>query len=418
METSTSPCIHCGFCLPACPTYALLGTELDSPRGRLVLMQGLADGSLDATPSVVRHLDLCLGCRACETACPSGVPYGEHLEQARSRLRTHPARDPGHRRSERFALWAVGLPALVQRLGGALLGLLSASGLAGLAASLLPGRAGAAAGLLASTRPRPARLPASLAPTRARADGRRPRVGLLTGCVGGAVLGEVTESAARLLAAAGCEVVVPAGQVCCGALHAHAGDERGAARLLAANLDAFEAAGPLDAVAVTAAGCGSALKEGARRFPGDPTLAARAQAFADGVRDTLELLDELGLPDGGRGAAERVACLDACHLAHAQRLPGLGGRVLSQVPGLELVPLATSDRCCGSAGIYNLLHPEEAAALGDERLAQVAEAGAEVLATANAGCLMHLSARARATGSKLRCEHPLSLLDQALERAQ
>jgi glycolate oxidase iron-sulfur subunit len=210
-------------------------------------------------------------------------------------------------------------------------------------------------------------------------------------------------------------VVVPAGQVCCGALHAHAGDERGAARLLAANLDAFEAAGPLDAVAVTAAGCGSALKEGARRFPDDPALAARAQTFADGVRDTLELLDDLGLPEGARGPSERVACLDACHLAHAQQLPGLGRRVLSRLPGLELVSVATSDRCCGSAGIYNLLHPEEAATLGDERLAEATEAGAEVLATANAGCLMHLSARARATGSEVRCEHPLSLLDRGLE---
>jgi len=415
---TNAPCIHCGFCLPACPTYDVLGSELDSPRGRLVLMQGLEDGTLQPTPSVVRHLDLCLGCRACETACPSGVPYGEHLQAARVALREHPARDPGRRRSERLALTLVALPPRLQRLGSRLLALTVASGLARAAAALLPGRLGAAAALLAATPPRVARLPERTEALHARADGRRPRVGLLTGCVGGSVLGHVSEAAARLLSSAGCEVIVPRSQACCGALHAHAGDLDGARRLLLTNLEAFGDAGPLDAIVVTSAGCGSALKESARLLQHDPEMLPRARALAALVRDALELLDELGLPPASAALPGSVACLDACHLAHAQRLPGLTARLLGALPGAQLVHPAASDRCCGSAGIYNLLQPEPASALAAAKLSQAASAGADVIATANAGCLLHLSAQAHAAGSELRCEHPLTLLDRACHGPQ
>lgn len=408
-----SPCVHCGFCLPACPTYELLGSELDSPRGRLMLMERLADGRIAPTAGVIEHLDLCLGCLACETACPSGVPYGQHLEVARARVRNEPARDPRRRRLERLVLATVSLPPALQRLGAQALVLAERSGLVGLAARLLPGRLGTAAGLLAARPPRPERVPAFTPAACERADGRRPRVALLTGCVGATLFGDVNAAAVRLLASAGCDVLVPAGQTCCGALHLHSGDHAGAAALLRRNLAAFEAAGPIDAVVVTAAGCGSALAHADRTLAHDPAWAERAAAFAGRVRDALVLLDELGLPSMPHALNASVACHDACHLAHAQRRPGLAARLLAQVPGLAIAPLAQADRCCGSAGIYNLLEPAPAAALGRAKLERVAQSGATLLTAANPGCLLHLAAGARRAGRPVRALHPLELLDAA-----
>lgn len=411
---TAAPCVHCGFCLPACPTYDLLGTELDSPRGRLMLMERLADGRLEPSPSVLRHLDLCLGCRACETACPSGVPYGEHLEASRAAHRNHPAREAGVRRLERLALAGVALPGVLQRAGARTLKLLGKLGLLRLAGRVLSGRLGAAAQLLDAAQPQTGMPPRFTPAAVPRADGRRPRVALLTGCVGSALFAQVNQAAVQLLSQAGCDVLVPREQGCCGALHAHAGDTPGALGLLRRNLAAFHAAGPVDAVIVTAAGCGSALKSCGSWARSDSTLLHQAQAFAVQVTDALELLTDLGLPPAAQPLALKLACHDACHLAHAQRLPGLGASLLDAIPGLERVPLTESDRCCGSAGIYNLLQPGPAAALGAAKLKRLHESGATVLTAANPGCLLHLRSVALRAGSDVQCLHPLELLARSL----
>lgn len=453
-------CVHCGFCLPACPTYEVLGTEMDNPRGRLYLMRALEEGRIGPTEPVVRHLDLCLGCRACETECPSGVPYGQHLEKARARLHGARSRPAGERLLEAAVLRAVALPPAVQRVGVALLAACArvlpgkrdrslgsaevrrqprvsgrrASGVASAAreqtgtpggggesaegrnvmrpgpkAAKLRGRLAAVARLLAAVPPRAASLP-GVTPPRGE---RRLRVGILEGCVARWVFGSVNEAAARLLAASGCEVIAPRGQGCCGALHAHSGDREGARRLARANIETFERAGGLDAIVVTAAGCGSAMKEYAGLFDGDPQWSGRARRFASKVRDALELLAETGLPGRLREIRASVAYHDACHLAHAQGIRSQPRELLGRIPGLTLVPLAEADRCCGSAGIYNLLHPEVAEKILASKLERVRASGAEIVAAANPGCLLQIAAGARAAGLKLRVAHPLEILDEA-----
>lgn len=397
-----SPCIHCGFCLPVCPTYDVLGTEMDGPRGRLMLMDGLDDGRIDASPAVLEHLDLCLGCRACETACPSGVPYGAKLTATREAFCNDPVRPLARRRLERLVLQGVALPPWLLRLGMRLAWPFVASGLLARVARWLPGRAGAALGLLAATTPATQGPPPFTAAATSRDDGRHPRVALLTGCISSALFGDVSRAAARLLAGTGCDVVVPTGQVCCGALHRHAGDRAGATRLLKRNIVAFEAAGDIDHVVVDAAGCGSALKEAHELLGDDPAWADRARRFSSSVRDALELLDELGLPPTQRAVPATVACHDACHLTHAQQLHGLSSRLLGQLPGVVLAPLPSADRCCGSAGLYSLLHPQVADALGRAKVATILDSGADVLTAANPGCLMHLARHAAPNATRRR----------------
>ncbi len=409
-------CVHCGFCLPACPTWLALGTEMDSPRGRLMLMDALRDGRAVADASLVRHLDLCLGCRACETDCPSGVRYGEKLQEAREALYGSRARPLSRRLLERAVLAGVALPPRVQSAGAALLRLLRREG------ALRPPRPGiGAAGPLAAARRLlggaaveldgpPPRLPAVLPACGAR----RARVGLLLGCVGRWLQGSVNLAAARLLSAAGCEVVVPRGQRCCGALHEHAGDRAGARRLARVNIAALEAAGPLDAVVVTAAGCGAMVKDWGALLRDDLAFAARAASLAARARDALELLHELGPPPLVRPVLARVAYHDACHLAHAQGVRAAPRALLARVPGLLLQPLADADRCCGSAGLFNLLEPDAARAVLRGKLERLAASGADTVAAANVGCLLQLAAGAHEAGMTLVARHPLQLLAQSL----
>jgi len=412
-------CVHCGFCLPACPTYSVLGTEMDGPRGRLTLMAALADGTLAPDAGALAHLDLCLGCRACETDCPSGVPYGARLAATRAARRGSTSRPRGERWLEAAVLAGVGRPAWQQR---ALLGLAGACARA-LPAAWLPARLRPGAELLAgartarSQRPHRARVPA-LTPARrpaGRSDTSRParRVGLLLGCFARVLFAPVNAATARLCAAAGCEVVAPRSQRCCGALHAHAGDHDGARRLARRLIEDFERQGELDAIVVNAAGCGSHLKELGALFAGDPAWAARASAFAARVRDALEWLAEIGPPPLVRPLDASVCYHDACHLAHAQGIRRQPRELLAAVPGLRLLPLPDSDRCCGSAGLYNLLHPATAVALRDEKLARIAGTGATIVAAANPGCLAQLAAGARAAGLPVSVVHPLELLDAA-----
>jgi glycolate oxidase iron-sulfur subunit len=405
-------CVHCGFCLPACPTWSTLGTEMDTPRGRLALMDALLEGRVGPEPGLVRHLDLCLGCRACETECPSGVRYGEKLGRARELLHDSTARPLRQRLLERAVLAGVALPPRLQDAGAWLLremrGLLLRAPRGEAGGSLAAGAA-LLSGDVAELDGPPPRLP-RLTPARGTA---RRRVALLTGCVQRVLCGSVNAAAARLLAAAGCDVLVPRGQRCCGALHAHAGDRRGAQRLARLNIAAFERAGPLDAVVVTSAGCGSVLREYGELLADDPAWAERAARLAAIARDATELLAE-SPPPLTRPVPARVAYHDACHLAHAQGVRAPPRALLARVPGLQLVPLEQSDRCCGSAGLYNLLHPREAGLILRDKLERLRASGADTVAAGNPGCLLHLAAGARAAGLNVRTRHPLSILADAL----
>jgi glycolate oxidase iron-sulfur subunit len=394
-------CVHCGICLPQCPTYRVLGEEMDSPRGRLYLMRAVAEGRLTPTPTYARHLDLCLGCRACETACPAGVKFGTLLETARAEI---PRR--GRSGSERW-LRAILFRVLPhpQRLGAALglarryrawglQRLVRRSGLLGAFPRL------AAMDALLARIPTEAALP-EYVPARGRARGR---VALLTGCVQRYFFHDVNRDTVRLLALAGWDVVVPRGQACCGALELHAGQ-----------LDAFRqrahalaAAFPenVEHVVTNAAGCGSALHDYAHWVPGSP-----AARLAGKVRDVTELLVDAPLPLSRLPIT--VTYHDACHLAHGQQVRAAPRTLLQRIPGLRLVELGDSDVCCGSAGVYNILEPAMAARLLDLKLTRIAETGARIVAAGNPGCLMQLAQGARAAGRDLEIVHPVTLLARA-----
>jgi len=398
-------CVHCGICLPQCPTYRVLGEEMDSPRGRVYLMRAAAEGRAELTPGLARHLDLCLGCRACETACPSGVPFGQLLEATRAQLDRKGVRAPesAHATLE----WALSIFPHPDRLGALLwpLRLYQASGLRTLvrASGMLAPfkRLQAMDALLPRVPPSATPLP-ELIPARGRARGR---AALLTGCVQRFFFPEINLATARLLSAAGWEVVVPRGQGCCGALHLHAGrlDEfRAMARSLMATLGQ-----DVDMVVTNAAGCGSALKEYGH-WLGDEL----AERFAGLVKDISEVLVDADLPLGE--LRETVTYHDACHLAHGQRVRAQPRELLRRIPGLTLVDLKDSDLCCGSAGVYNLLEPEMAAELGRRKVERIRETGARIVATGNPGCIMQISQQALEAGLVLEVVHPVTLLSHAL----
>jgi glycolate oxidase iron-sulfur subunit len=394
-------CVHCGFCLQSCPTYVNLEDENDSPRGRIVLMRALVEGSLAPDdPSVGTHIDRCLGCRGCETACPSGVPYGHLLEATRATLaQSRPAPMVA-----RLILLVFARPRL---LALALLGarLFRATGLPALLARL-PGRPGFAMAMLASTRrPLPAR-PWRRTPAQARGT-----TAVLRGCVMEGLFTETNRATERVLDANGYQPVPAPGQRCCGALHAHAGDLAAARQLARANVAAFERSGA-DTIAVNAAGCGAMMKEYGHLLADDPAWAQRAAAVSARVRDVSELLAAAGPAPAGPLA--RTVTYDApCHLLHAQRLAEPPLQVLRAVRGLTLVPLTDSEMCCGSAGIYNLIEPDTSDAVLHPKLANIAATGAELVASGNPGCLMQLGAGLRRTGSSARVVHPVDLLDAA-----
>jgi len=398
-------CVHCGICLPQCPTYRVLGEEMDSPRGRVYLMRAAAEGRAELTPGLARHLDLCLGCRACETACPSGVPFGQLLEATRAQLdrKRVRARESAHATLE----WALSIFPHPDRLGALLwpLRLYQASGLRKLvrASGILAPfkRLQAMDALLPRVLPSASSLP-ELIPARGKARGR---AALLTGCVQRFFFPEINLATARLLSAAGWEVVVPRGQGCCGALHLHAGrlDEfRAMARSLMATLGR-----DVDIVVTNAAGCGSALKEYGH-WLGDEG----AERFAGLVKDISEVLVDADLPLGE--LRETVTYHDACHLAHGQKVRAQPRELLRRIPGVTLVELTDSDLCCGSAGVYNLLEPEMAAELGRRKLERIRETGARIVAAGNPGCIMQISQQALEAGLALEVMHPVTLLSRAL----
>jgi len=392
-------CVHCGFCLPTCPTYVLWGEEMDSPRGRIHLMEARLDGTIELNATVVEHFDRCLGCMACVTACPSGVQYDKLIELTRERVEQEYERPPADR-ALRDLLFSV-IPHR-RRLRAAL-------AVAPLGRRLpLPGK------LRPLTELAPPWRSTAWPPETVPPVGERvARVGLLTGCVQSVVFGDVNVATARVLAAYGCEVVTPRGQGCCGALHVHAGRRDDGKERARRTIDAFDAAG-VDLVITNAAGCGSNLKEYGFLLADDPLYAERAEAFAGRARDVSEALAQLEPQRRQAPLPLAVAFQDSCHLAHAQGVRAEPRAMLAAVPGLELREPAEQDICCGSAGIYNIVKPAAAAALGDRKAEHVLATGAEVYASANPGCLVQLSTALRRAGRPLPCVHPVELVDASL----
>jgi len=394
-------CVHCGFCLQSCPTYLALEDENDSPRGRIVLMRAVFEGALAADdPSVHTHIARCLGCRACETACPSGVPYGQLLEATRATLNATRALPLVAR-----AILAVFSRPVLLRPALAAARVLRGTRVAALLAHL-PGRAGFAFAMLDATR-----VPVERRDYPVPADGRRGTVALLDGCIMDGLYTATNHATARVLGVNGYAVRAAPGQRCCGALHAHAGDLDAARALARSNIAAFERAGT-DWVAVNSAGCGAMGKEYGHLLAGDPAWAQRAAAMAARVRDVSELLAEAG-PAPTPGAAWRVAYDAPCHLVHAQRVAAPPLRVLAAIERLELVPLADADQCCGSAGLFGLLQPAVSDAVLAPKLRNIRATNARFVATGNPGCLMQIGAGMRRAGVECRAVHPVDLLDAA-----
>ena len=397
-------CVHCGFCLQACPTYLVLEDENDSPRGRLMLMRGAVEGDIAIDdPSLTTHIDRCLGCRACESACPSGVPYGHLLEATRATVATK--RPIGFVASTVLATMAN--PTL-RRVAFGLAKLARALRVTSLL-SRLPGRAGFSFAMLESTRP------AFSSRDSATASEARHTVATLDGCVMQELFSHTNEATRRVLARNGYRHVDAAGQQCCGALHANAGDQQRAKALARRNIAAFEQSGA-EYIAVNAAGCGAMMKDYGHLLRDDPEWAERAANVASRVRDVSELLAMAGPVPGGR-LPLRVTYDAPCHLLHAQRVVDAPLAVLRAIPGLDLVPLPDADRCCGGAGIYNLVEPETSAGVLDPKLQNVQATGAVLVVTGNPGCHMQIGAGLVRSGSKARCVHPVELLDQAYRKS-
>jgi glycolate oxidase iron-sulfur subunit len=389
MATAVSACVHCGFCLPACPTYKVLGEEMDSPRGRIVLMKEVLEGALPLADAAV-HLDRCLGCLACETACPSGVRYRDLITPMRTRLAQ--ARPRWRQAQLRSLLGVMESPARFRTA-------LAAGRLARPLAGLLPASLGAMLGLL-PRRVEPAVPPAPLVPA---VGPRRGRVALMTGCVQQVLRPSITAAAARVLAAQGVEVVVPPGQGCCGALAGHCGEMARGVSLAAAHRRQFPA--DVDAIVVTAAGCGSWMKD--HPHDGPPAL------------DVAEYLDRIGLSAPLRLSSPiRAVYQDACHLTHGQQLSAAPRRLLAAVEGLKVAPLPDAGICCGSAGLYNLEQPDIAATLGASKVAAFYSTGASVIVSGNIGCLSQLEASLARAGFAGQAWHLVELLDRALERRE
>ncbi|HLL80363.1 MAG TPA: heterodisulfide reductase-related iron-sulfur binding cluster [Ktedonobacteraceae bacterium] len=454
-------CIHCGFCLPTCPTYAVLGVEMDSPRGRIYQMQAVAEGRMEISPEFVEHMYCCLGCRACETACPSGVQFGKLIEAAREQIQIEVAHTPlfgeqlerqngqqqlpepkgsaqyplhldeGSTRAleslterllRRF-FFDLMLPSrLVTSLVFTGLKVYQRSGLQTLAhrtglldvADALPtpfqGKLKTPEALMPSARGD--LLPQPIAEYTPAIGKQRYRVGFISGCIMDQVFRDINEATIRVLAANGCEVVTPPQQQCCGALHVHAGEaERG--RMLARhNIDVFEPYA-CDYIIINSAGCGSNLKEYGHLLRDDPLYAKRAEAFSAKVKDVSEFLTSIDLNRGMGEVHRTIAYHDACHLFHGQKIKQQPRDMLKTIPGLTIVPLKESEWCCGSAGIYNITNQEMASQLLERKMNNIAATGAQIIATGNPGCMMQIGLGARERGMDIQVVHPVELLDEA-----
>jgi glycolate oxidase iron-sulfur subunit len=402
-------CVHCGLCLPTCPTYRETGRETSSPRGRIYLMRGLAEGKIPMADPLAEEAYLCLGCRACETACPSGVEFGSMLELLRAEVEEAGLRRGWAKRIETFALREI-LPRRALLAG--LVSLLAVAQQLGLDRWLTPLLPAALRKAQASLPTVPARSERRRAPgvTPARGE-RRGSVAFFEGGLMPELFGPVNAATLRVLARHGVEVRSPAGQGCCGALHAHAGDDAFARDLARRNVAAF-AAESVDAVVVNSAGCGAAMRDAAEWLPNE------GEDFAAGVRDICEWLDSEGL-SAPLGSIDATVCYDdPCHLVHGQRVQQAPRRLLSAIPGLTVVAHDDASACCGAAGIYSLTHPEMSNAVLDRKLDALQAADPDIIATGNPGCLMQLRAGAATRGMRARVVHPIELIDEAQSLAE
>lgn len=403
-------CIQCGFCLPACPTYRMLGVETESPRGRIHLIEAAAQGRIPLDARLEEHMYVCLGCRACETACPAGVHFGTIIEAGRAEV--GPTGSPVARRVTRAALRHLMPRPERLRAAAGLLRLYQRSGLGRLlrALHLMPKRAGEMESLL------PAIPDKTFAPGREvfpAIGPRRARVGFLSGCAMSVLFPDSNEATIRVLQRNGCEVVVPKDQACCGALNIHNGERASAQAMARRNIESFLRAG-VDAVVINAAGCGVASKEYPVLFrDGDPRYMARAEAYSSICRDATEFLAELGLTGTLGEIRARATYQDPCHLAHGQRIRRQPRELLLKIPGLELVEMENSDRCCGSAGIYNIVEPDYSRRILEEKMHAVMRTGADLLVAPNPGCLLQLAAGIRARGVPMEACHVVDLLDRS-----
>lgn len=407
-EEDLARCVHCGFCLQACPTYVITSLETESPRGRIALAKALAHGEIEATPNVVSHFDLCLQCRACETACPSGVPYGRIIEGARAMVQESPQR-PKSWRFRSLVLRVMFAAPWRLRAAFAGLRLYQRSPLPGIARRVLPRRLRQMEAMLPPLPDKPYNPPEVAANP---AGAVKATVALLNGCIMSITHPHTHEATSRVLARNGFRVLVPRAQGCCGALHVHNGDTQVARELAKHNIDVFLGSGA-DYVVVNSAGCGSAMKEYDELFAGDARYEAKAREFVSKCRDVAELLDETGFvaPAGRIEAA--VTYQDSCHLAHAQRIREAPRNLLRAIPGVELVEMATPDRCCGSAGIYNLTQTEMSRTLLDAKMQDVLSTGCDLISTANPGCMLQLQLGVKLKDGSQEVVHVVELLDRA-----
>lgn len=409
-------CVHCGFCLATCPSYRVIGKETDSPRGRIYLMNELNKGDIPLSPATVEHFDSCLGCLACATACPAGVDYGELIAATRPQIERNHSR-PWVEKLFRQLLfstfpyprrlrWLLRPLVLYQRTG--LQSLLRRSNLL---EKLLPQPLVAMESLApevtaeAFTDPWPEVIPAQ--------GETRYRVGMILGCVQRVFLPEVNAATIRVLTANGCEVIIPKSQGCCGALSQHQGQEAQAQDLARQMMDAF-AGEKLDAVLINASGCGHTLKEYGQILEADPEYCDRAQSFANQVQDVQEFLDSVGLTtplSPLQSEPLAVVYQDACHMLHGQKIQEQPRRLLKQIPGVELRQPADAALCCGSAGIYNILQPEVGDELGRQKVRNLCNTKASVIASANVGCNMQLRKHLALQGQAVPILHPMQLLD-------
>jgi glycolate oxidase iron-sulfur subunit len=413
-------CIHCGMCLPTCPTYDATKLERNSPRGRIALMRAIAEDRLAVTPSFGEELFFCLGCLACETACPAGVNYAAMFEEARADIEQAGVLAYPRRNLVRaFTLRFLFTKPLVLRAAGRLLRWYQASGMEAAVrrlqlTRLLPGWLRTLEPLTPRVQPR---FSDALIRSREQPVKKRARVGMLTGCVQDLVYPDVNRDTVEVLLANGCEVVTPRAQYCCGSLHAHNGELEVAREMARRNIVAMErAAGSLqalDAIITNAAGCGSHLKHYDRLLAEDSQFAARAGMWSQKVRDIHEWLAQLGPVAPPAVAPQTVTYHEACHLVHGQKISRQPRELLQLIPGLKLVELPESAWCCGSAGIYNITQPEMSRKLLDRKLANIQATGAFIVASANPGCCVQLEAGMREAGRKVEIVHPVTLLARA-----
>ncbi len=413
-EADLYRCVHCGLCLSSCPTYVETALEMESPRGRIALMKAVNEGRVEITPRVVSHWDMCLQCRACEAVCPSGVPYGRIMENTRAQVKAAGKQSKELKRLSRFFLqtalthrWKLQLGAhiirLYQRLGVQKLVRLSHM------LYLLPG---GIARLESNLPPMGKKFFAPTDKVHPAQGEKKITVALLAGCVMPLMQGPTMEATVRVLTRNGCDVLVPRGQGCCGALNTHAGDRYNARKMARANIDSLLAA-RVERIITSSAGCGSSMKEYPELLKDDAEYRDKAERFSSMTQDVTEFLAGLPLQEPAAAINRRVTYQDPCHLAHAQRITAAPRKVLNSIPGLELVEMENSSLCCGGAGIYSSVQPALSQRLLKRKLESIRDTGTQEVITANPGCMLQVQQGLRASKLPTKVRHVVDILDEA-----